>query len=866
MAPSSYRPSYSSTSGSYRSSRAPSTSSTTCLTSNSTPRPYSAGKLSNDGDKLKSYSRTYSNLDREKIIENEKKTYTPSYRTFGKNRIIDDKEISAPKRFSTGHNSNKNLSEETKLGLSCNDANSKKEEKGPPITFNTRYKSVSNCAKSRDPSPINNYTLNIPQTAVQRISAARNLSREPSPSRNSDSFIKFTKARSRDSSPLSNSFTSVYATTNKFPSNENFKKEDSFKLYTCNLPNAIKKNSSALSYGKNSRDLSPTRGKFSVTRQSKSRDPSPADNKYSSTPTFRFSSEKVVSRYPSSFVTNSQGYKSESHSSLSEKTIASSTSCSSSKKKSGSSGESSKNFDETINNVPNIPQRASFINRNTTAHSMNLSNIETIDSAQIQNESESDQSESSSDDSCEKKTKAIIMIQVTTTTRATSPNPNLATLTRTRRVDIAKTIEKVRQRPLQPPLMIDKTTQSDRMDDSTRNFRYVSSKPSFSMNNRSPTNYGSRTSSSLSSSRGNTSCVNSEKSDSSERTMMCPDKLNFALQKSEEQSAKSEARKIDSFSKSPECMEILPPQSPTKKTSKSISQKVSNKDFRKSALNMGPTDRPIRRSRSSSSENSSPTVEKTRLQFQKLLNGEARDEKHEEKSSSVVIESSKELCDVDAKNEQAAKEEEVNVKIEKAKSFLIKNLGKSSRNVNSVNSDGEANINTEKMLNDVTLNETTENSSDFSEMTVKVSNTLDHSPKSKWPWLEGISLNEKLHKIERIKSGEKAWWCEDTHKATTDNYALALDSDSTRNMWEQETQDDVSEIQKDEEFRENGPKHGFSAQQVEGRVSPEGLESCFSLLNIFKNTDSVLTSDETPSVFISKHTNIDEFLGKLDKY
>lgn len=81
-----------------------------------------------------------------------------------------------------------------------------------------------------------------------------------------------------------------------------------------------------------------------------------------------------------------------------------------------------------------------------------------------------DSEDSESDDDSD-----LSMINVTVVTRGTSPTPPSSSVyLRTRRADMAKTIEKTISRPKKRLKMIDKEMQSDRMDDSTRSSRYGS--------------------------------------------------------------------------------------------------------------------------------------------------------------------------------------------------------------------------------------------------------------------------------------------------------------------------------------------------------------------------------------------------------
>ncbi|XP_041448570.1 formin-J-like [Drosophila obscura] len=221
-------------------------------------------------------------------------------------------------------------------------------------------------------------------------------------------------------------------------------------------------------------------------------------------------------------------------------------------------------------------------------------------------------------------------VSVAVVTRATSPTPpGSTTVQRTRRIDIAKTIEKSIQRSTKPRQMLEKETQSDRMDDSTRYLRYSGGGSSSLSSTYSPhrdrissLRYSASPLSSKSASpsvEGKSSA--SAASSASPAEVPSPaSKSNGAL--SNGSSAKSSASASKSKLSPPKAVRLnasrqssvenlanKPPAAPTKsesptKTCSSSSSgssavKWPNKDFRKSSLNVGPTDRP-RKSRTPS--------------------------------------------------------------------------------------------------------------------------------------------------------------------------------------------------------------------------------------------------------------------------
>lgn len=592
---------------------------------------------------------------------------------------------------------------------------------------------------------------------------------------------------------------------------------------------------------------------------------------------------------------------------------------------------------------------------------------QTVESDSTETSSSEEESTDSSTEEEVTKPEPKIMIQVTTITRGTSPNPPGQTPRTSRRVEVAKTVEKVRERPLKAPPMLDKATQSDRMDDSTRYSKYASTVRSpYSPYSPSPTSYSSRYTSGLTASSrysrepSEASTADTEKSEPSQKS----DKFNFALSKSKEGSpVKSDASRSSSLikspspskicvskernrtssspkSKTPESSKSLPPkaESPTKVTS----PKVTNKDFRKSALNMGPTDRQ-RRSKSSSSENSSPTVEKTRQQFQKMLNGEQEEQQPQsprrgsiERSVSVESDTStsstESVTEIHQPQFELTKEEKITAKVEEAKSFLLKTLGNPTYLRKSptppetlcdesssafpdtdysvsTNMDFSSTNKTETVTeepkpwwtaddtaddtsaaeNDITVTSgvgttiqqdyTNQIANGFSEMTLNTSEDQNQSVASKWSW----NCVPSFKGLQRVESGEKPWWCSspENKMAPSDNQAIAQNNENTAvsNMWEQETQADVSELQKDDEIQDitkNLQQTLFNTCTLGDRASPEGLEDRKSpydnvvqptVINDSNNNNVMYQKDidfnARPRLFISRHTNIDDLLGKL---
>uniref|UniRef100_A0A182JIQ1 FHOD1 N-terminal GTPase-binding domain-containing protein n=1 Tax=Anopheles atroparvus TaxID=41427 RepID=A0A182JIQ1_ANOAO len=245
--------------------------------------------------------------------------------------------------------------------------------------------------------------------------------------------------------------------------------------------------------------------------------------------------------------------------------------------------------------------------------------------------SETTTTSSSSEESSEETESSVepeprIFIEVTLVTRGTSPTPPGATpLLRARRADMCKTIEKTIQKQLLPVETADKQVQSDRLDDPTKYLRYGQpSARSWSpfAGTSSPTIGYTRYSSASSRYSRDSPSLSRETSVSSSKSDV-PEKRELStlaarvkeLSLSKSNSSKSTTSRSSTGSGSGGKLKTPPKQkSPEKpppvpaKDSPSPVKSIANKDFRKSALNMGPApDRP-RKSSSSSIKSSSSTA------------------------------------------------------------------------------------------------------------------------------------------------------------------------------------------------------------------------------------------------------------------
>ncbi|XP_065361079.1 uncharacterized protein Fhos [Calliphora vicina] len=209
-------------------------------------------------------------------------------------------------------------------------------------------------------------------------------------------------------------------------------------------------------------------------------------------------------------------------------------------------------------------------------------------------------------------------VSVNVCTRPTSPTPPGAAATttvhRTRRIEIAKTIEKTIQRSTKKKKTLDKSIQSDRLDDSTRYSRFglgsrVSSpySPHTERYTSSSLRYSHSPLSTTSKSSSLNSTSESKKDEVSASSTSSSNKSTKSPIASKSKLSPPKSVKVNSRQSSVENLSAHKPpaapkgESPTKtsSSSNSIATKLPNKDFRKSALNVGPTDRP-RKSRTPS--------------------------------------------------------------------------------------------------------------------------------------------------------------------------------------------------------------------------------------------------------------------------
>lgn len=240
----------------------------------------------------------------------------------------------------------------------------------------------------------------------------------------------------------------------------------------------------------------------------------------------------------------------------------------------------------------------------------------------------------------------VIMVQVNVIHRATSPNPASTTPSRTRRLDISKTVPKTIERPLKKPEMVDKEIQSDRMDDPTKYSRFnpTSSRattspwsPEYKKNvavNKSRTDSPAETVSSKSEASSGvpnkTTSSSLTKSNSIKNLTRSDSKKSLTRSDSVKKTALSK-----SSSKSENGPKSLPPTGAVKADSPAKTVLNVNKDFRKSSLNMGPTDR-LRKGRSSQSSSDSSSGKSSAM----VCNHHSRSERSQSVGSETSTSSS----------------------------------------------------------------------------------------------------------------------------------------------------------------------------------------------------------------------------------
>lgn len=856
--------------------------------------------------------------------------------------------------------------------------------------------SISNIKeKLRDPSPVSRSYYNT-------ISNTREKSRDPSPvavRRNTTTTIG---NRSRDPSPVSKY--SSYNLRDKPESTSSSKVLDSTNISSLH---------------RKLREPSPVTGSSTVSSYKRtSREPSPADfnSKFSSPSLYKIYPKTSTNNSNSSFSSKYGSSNSIPKSPLTDMSISYMTTDElrirardailHKREAQAEKAEKPEKANVTIKPVEKLVVPS-------VSNGMKIEVTKKEESEESSSESETE-SETETETEPETKPEPKIMIQVTTITRGTSPTPPGSSYLRTRRQEMAKVVEKVRQRPLIGPTSVDIGIQSDRLDDSTRYTRFgnltratavslssysdprYSSSSSSSVskystgasrlnreNNSTPSEKASSVSSDKSTSKSeldsktnkslsarveaarNLSAKSSVKSISPVKTIPTKDKSKSPLKP---ESTKLEISKSDSTksdivndSLSSKLGSLKPTSSMTKVTTQTNGNSLANKDFRKSALNMGPAERPRKAKSTSSSSNSnglesvivaapsgtsiksesskdiqrsSSESSESEVSTSSSTTEESPKEKFQENSSSVPSQTSSDSYykkfesklstnsrsrnnSENQKTEQKSPQPfscfkdtvQINYKLRHFDSgerpwWLDSDENETSANDNNV-TEKPTNNSIESKIEDSTQNAIIESK------TIQVNGSVPNVPNGKQLEVNEESKKEKsrlsqlleqseavvLNNLHRIQSGETAWWMktDSSNKSSSSKKVNKASENKTLNtMWENDTQADVSELQKDDDMTESEAlrscdsamsilqlpanlEHFTIGQSPLGhRLSPDGLEDTSPNKNFIEESIPLKNDDlrsmsvrnardfnAKPKMFISRHTNIDDLLGKI---
>lgn len=461
----------------------------------------------------------------------------------------------------------------------------------------------------------------------------------------------------------------------------------------------------------------------------------------------------------------------------------------------------------------------------------------------------------------EVKNEPKIMVKVDVITRGTSPTKPSSDIPRStsRRTDtFAKTIEKTISRPLNRPEMHDKEIQSDRMDDTTRSSRYAFSPRSTSSysSSYSPVSYPSSRMTGVRSVRDVSSSPVASSSPSSHRT------------------STTTSSSTSKTPKSPETKDT--PKSPVKNSSSSNSPttngvlKWANKDFRKSALNMGNSTSTTPTTPTTPTLSSSDATKQVQLLFQEAQQRESSTESDTSSSSSLSDSPSQEQrartsVSIDEMpttyvNDQSPQPP----KSDPTKSFLVKNFSPVKIKVQNKS----ASSLDQNWLDDTTVSESLVNDTEriWSPET-NISFNLDSrstpareksAPKENGS-REGSA--KPGFKIRSVQSGERAWWL------ASDSEKSGKTSRNSIRWTEEENEQVTEEIERVLLANENG------AATLGQRASPEGVENhADSRKSPYDNVPNeprvavpqvakVPTPNDQEKRYISRYSNIDDILG-----
>ncbi|XP_058462448.1 serine-rich adhesin for platelets isoform X3 [Malaya genurostris] len=484
---------------------------------------------------------------------------------------------------------------------------------------------IKNGTRSRDPSPVESKKIPL-------FTSSKLRSRDPSPAGNKP-VATFTSAslrtRTRDSSPAGVKQTPTY--TRSLTA-----RDSTTEMRSLTLPITRNRDVSPSVSKIRSRDPSPALS-ISGTRRS-SREPSPAESvreKYGlNTNSYRpyGRSNSSLSTTAARVTTNSSPVPALSYMTSSE-AMAARTSRPSSRLINSHSREPSQCASPLL-------VRSQVFSPEPILTVKDTKKEEEARSSPTDSTSTEEESSEETESSVEPEPK--IFIEITLVTRGTSPTPPGSTpYIRARRAEMCKTIEKTIQKQLLNVETADKAVQSDRMDDSTRYLRYNQ----LSTRTWSPlldTKYSSSGSSGYTRYSSASSRYSRDSPSQSREPSVCstrsevPDEKisTLAARMKEMNLSKSASPKYNSANsrsststpslkqktspkqKSPEKPPPAPAKdgSPTKPVANSTNSRI-NKDFRKSALNMGPApDRPRKGSNASNRSSSSTSSGSTTTQ------------------------------------------------------------------------------------------------------------------------------------------------------------------------------------------------------------------------------------------------------------
>ncbi len=867
--------------------------------------------------------------------------------------------------------------------------------------------SISNLKdKLRDPSPVSRSYYNT-------ISNAREKSRDPSPAASRRNTTASIGTRSRDPSPVTpaNKYLS-YGLKDK-PDPSSTKISETTLHRKLREPSPLTGSSSLTSYKRTSREPSPAdfNSKYSSSSLYKMY-PKNSTNSSNSSFSSKIGSSSSIPKSPItdlsiSYMTTDE-LRLKAHAALMQKKDWQS------QQKANSANISVEKpkpvempVEKTIEKVIEKLTNEKPVSNGTSVVAAKKEESEESSSEESESESET---ESETDTETQPETK--IMIQVTTITRATSPTPPGSSYLRTKRQESAKIVEKVRQRPLIGPKSEDKAIQSDRMDDSTRYTRFgnLTRATAVSLNSYSAPRYSSSSSSaskySISSPRLSRDQDSSTASDRTDKTSISsekstsksePEKSGKSLLAARVEAARNSSSKSSVKSTSP--VKSVPSstststnkdklKSPIKSDSSksdiindSLSSKLgtlkpasslknlnvqtngttpANKDFRKSALNMGPAERPRKPKQTSPNSNSngldsSPPAPSTLLvesKSSKDIERSSSSSSEASSSSSTTEESPKVQFQEKSSSIPSQTSSDQNTFYKKFESKLDTNSHAKNNNQNS--------FDTEKAENEKTEQKNNKAFSCFQD-TVQFNYKLRHFDSGERPWwLESdessktdnkvlektndITMDSKIDdstqnaiiesqnlkpainlpndsllienetkqtsrlsqllgetepvvlNVHRVQSGEAPWWLktDSSNKSSSSKKLNKISENKTLNtMWEQDTQADVSELQKDDDITDTEAmrscdsalsilqlppnlEHFTMPQSPLGhRLSPDGLEDTTANNKLIEESIPVKNDDlramsvrnardfnAKPKMFISRHTNIDDLLGK----